>query len=90
MQTVSLLKAILGLSCFLCWTSGMVCAVFVRRCVDPDKIKQEEGTTIVRFMNSAFIPSRILTPTGRKLRIARNILLPAGLLLALLIILFVH
>jgi hypothetical protein len=72
-------QALVGFLSFVCLFLGVVCSVFVPRCVDQAKLRRENDGKLVRMMNNPWLPRRVLTPTGTKIWLVRNILLVAGL-----------
>jgi hypothetical protein len=70
--------------CFYSFVLALLCSFLVPRCIDSAKLRQEDDTQLKQIMTMGrlMIPRRLLTPTGAKLWMARNILLGIAVALA--------
>jgi hypothetical protein len=75
------LQVTVGFLMAACLMLGMLCAVLVPRCVDPEKIRKEEDRKLIGMMSNPWLPRRVLTPLGVKIWFVRNFLLIAGVVL---------
>ncbi len=71
-------ETLVGFLCFLSFNGALVCAALVKRHVSSDGAQPLEGVGDF-FKNGWFLPRRLLTETGNKLALARNVLFFASL-----------